>query len=97
MMKVFFNFFAKTFAFFAATTLFFIIITLLITFTFSDIEKINSKKFIFEKGDANSQNEIVLIKLRGPILNEPSDLLEFSLIDSIGAIRVRLSILFNAE
>ena len=87
-MRVFFIFFTKTLAFFAATALFFIILTLLITFAFKDSEKINSKKFIFEKGDVNSQNEIVLIKLRGPILNEPADILEFRLIDSIKAIYV---------
>ena len=87
-MRVFFNFFTKTFAFFAATALFFIILTLLINFVFTDIEKKNNKKFVFEKGNINSQNEIVLIKLRGPILNEPADILEFRLIDSIKAIYV---------
>ena len=87
-MRVFFNFFIKTIAFLSATTLFFLILSFLITFSFSNMEKVNSKKFIFKEGNNNSQNKIVLIELRGPILNKPSDILEFSLIDSIDAIYV---------
>ena len=87
-MRVFFNFFIKTTAFLTAITLFFIMLSFVITFSFSDNEKINSKKFILKEGNNNSKNKVILIKLRGPILNEPSDLLEFSLIDSIEAIYV---------
>jgi len=87
-MRVFFNFFIKTIAFLAAITFFFTVLGLLISVSFSDNNKINSSKFIFAEGDSNSKNKIVLIELRGPIFNEPSDLLEFSLIDNINAIYV---------
>ena len=87
-MRVFFNFFLKTLAFFIATTFFVIILSLIIIFPFSDIDKIKNKKFTFKEGDGDSENKIILIELRGPILNEPLDLLEFSLVDSIEAIYV---------
>ena len=87
-MRTFFNVFIKTIAFLVATTLFVIVLSLLITFAFSKNEEINSKKFSFKEGDISSQNIIALIHLRGPILNEPSDRLEFTLIDSIDAIYV---------
>jgi len=54
-MRVFFNFFIKTIAFLSATTLFFLILSFLITFSFSNMEKVNSKKFIFKEGNNNSQ------------------------------------------
>ena len=87
-MGVFINFFIKTIAFLTATALFFIILGFLITYSFPDNGKMNSNKFTFSAGDRDSQNKIILIELRGPILNEPSDFLEFSLIDSIEAIYV---------
>ena len=87
-MRVFSNFFIKTIAFLVAITLFFITLGVSISFFSSDIEKVNSNKFIFAEGDSKSLNKIVLIELRGPILNEPSDMLEFNLIDSMNAIYV---------
>ena len=87
-MGVFSNFFIKTIAFLLATTLFFISLGILVSFFSSNIEKVNSNKFIFAEGDSKSLNKIALIELRGPILNQPNDMLEFSLIDSIDAIYV---------
>jgi len=87
-MGIFFNLFIKTIAFLAAITLFFIVLGLLISFSLSNNNKINSNKLIFIEGNSDSQNKIVLIELRGPIFNEPSDSLEFALIDSINAIYV---------
>ena len=87
-MGVFSNFFIKTIAFLLATTLFFISLGILVSFFSSNIEKVNSNNFIFAEGDSKSLNKIVLIELRGPILNEPNNMLEFSLIDSIDAIYV---------
>ena len=89
-MRVFFNFFIKTIAFLTAVTFFFILLGLLISNleSFSSTERTNINKFIYKEGDNTSQNKIVLIELRGPILNKPSGALEFSLIDNIEAIYV---------
>ena len=87
-MRVFFNSFIKIIAFLSAITLFFLVLGFLIAFPLSDAEKANSKKFVFIEGDNKSHNKIVLIELRGLILNEPSDLLEFHLIDSTEAIYI---------
>ena len=89
-MRVFFNFFIKTFAFLTAVTFFFILFGFLISNleSFSSTERTNINKFIFKEGDNTSQNKIVLIELRGPILNKPSGALEFSLIDNIEVIYV---------
>ena len=89
-MRVFFNFFIKTIALLTAVTVFFILLGLLISNleSFSSTEKTNVNKFIFKEGDSTSQNKIVLIELRGPILNKPSGALEFNLIDNIEVIYV---------
>ena len=87
-MRVFINFFIKTIAFLAATSLFFLILGIFITFSFSNMENANNKKFSFKEGDNNSLNKIFLIELKGPILNKPTDILEYSLINSIDAIYV---------
>ena len=87
-MGVFFNFFGKTIAFFLAITVFIIILVFLLNFLLKNNEITTNNKFLFKEGNINSDNKIFLIKLNGPILNEPTDILEFSLARSIEIIYV---------
>ena len=68
-MSIFINTFLRIFAFFTALLAFFLL--LLITLNFFSNEKNNNLLFN-KKGDLNSTNKIAIIKLNGPILNEPS-------------------------
>ena len=72
-MRIFFNFFTKVIAFFSAITVFFIILILLIS-SFKNGFKENNFNFI--EGNIYSDNKIALLKLRGPILNEPPNAME---------------------
>tara|TARA_B100001123_G_C15215531_1_gene989066 strand:- start:73 stop:1122 length:1050 start_codon:yes stop_codon:yes gene_type:complete len=84
-MTVFVNFFIKIFAFFLALLVFFVFLGFLLSFL-GDSKLRN--EFVFKEGDNSSLNKIVLLKLRGPILNEPIEILEYRLIGSINAIYV---------
>ena len=81
----FFEYFKKTIAFLIALTVFFILLGIIISFSFNGN---SNNQFIFKEGDSESKNKIIFMELRGPILNEPSDTIEISLIDSIQAIYV---------
>tara|TARA_Y100000590_G_C15691673_1_gene1003614 strand:- start:759 stop:1811 length:1053 start_codon:yes stop_codon:yes gene_type:complete len=83
-MSVFFNFFIKIFSFFAAITLFFIFIGLLLNLSSYHDKEIG--QFSFQEGEIDSKNKIILLKLFGPILNQPMDLVEFNLISDFRAI-----------
>ena len=67
-MRTFFNFFFRIFAFFSASTLFLLI--LISIFYFASDSK-NKSNFYYKEGDINSSNKIALLKLNGPIINEP--------------------------
>jgi len=84
-MMTFFEYFKKTIAFLIALTVFFILLGIIISFSFNGN---SNNQFIFKEGDSESKNKIIYMELRGPILNEPSDAIEISLIDSIQAIYV---------
>ena len=85
-MSIFLNFFFKTLAFFIATTLFIVILVLIFTFLQNDSFK--DKNFIFKEGKINSLNKIAFMKLKGPIFNEPSSLIEFGIINDLQGIYV---------
>jgi protease-4 len=75
-------------AFFLATSLFILILNYLWSFSSTKNESKNEKEFIYKEGNITSLNKIAILKLRGPILNEPSSLIEFEIIENFGAIYV---------
>ena len=87
-MQIFLKFFLKTMAFFLATSLFILILNYLWSFSSTKNESKNEKEFIYKEGNITSLNKIAILKLRGPILNEPSSLIEFEIIENFGAIYV---------
>ena len=87
-MTVFINFFFKIFAFFLAVSVFFILLVFLGSFFTSDTQIIKKNNFVYKDGNKDSPNIVALIKLSGPILNEPMNAIEFSFIDNIQAIYV---------
>ena len=87
-MKTFLNFFLKTIAFFLATSTFILVLSYLWNLSLSKNETIYEKKFSYKEGNIDSQNKIAILKLKGPILNEPSNLIEFSFIENLGVIYV---------
>ena len=72
-MRIFFNFFIKIIAFFSAITVFIAILSLLISLSKKEFKE---SEFNFKKGNINSENKIALLKLKGPILNEPPESVE---------------------
>tara|TARA_B100001123_G_C15176531_1_gene973562 strand:- start:133 stop:1194 length:1062 start_codon:yes stop_codon:yes gene_type:complete len=88
-MRVFFNFFIKTLAFLTAMVVFFTILSFLISILFQNFKEVKKNhNFEFIEGNNNSQNKIIFIELRGPIFEEPSDLIEFNLIENFEIIYV---------
>ena len=82
-MGTFIRTFIKIFAFLSAISVFLILLSLLINFF--PINQ-NNKYFINSIGDENSPNKIAIIKLNGPILNEPSSNLDINLFSNIEII-----------
>ena len=82
-MGTFIRTFIKIFAFLSAISIFFILLSLVINFF--PINQ-NNKYFINSIGDENSPNKIAIIKLNGPILNEPSSNLDINLFSNIEII-----------
>ena len=72
-MRIFFNFFIKIVAFLSAITIFAVILSLSISLSKKEF---NENEFVFKEGNINSNNKLALIKLKGPILNEPSQVVE---------------------
>ena len=72
-MRIFFNFFIKIFAFLSAITVFIVILSLLISLSKKEFKE---SEFNFKEGNINSDNKIALLKLKGPILNEPPGMVE---------------------
>ena len=75
-MRIFFNFFIKIIAFFSAITVFVLILSLLISLSKN---KFKESGFNFKEGNINSENKIALLKLKGPILNEPPEAAELGI------------------
>ncbi len=84
-MGLFFKMFIKIFAILSSITVFFITLIILSSFL-TKIE--NEKIFIQTKGDANSQNKIAILKLTGPILNEPYFISDYNLFSNVSIIYV---------
>ena len=84
-MSVFFRVFSKVFAFFCAISVFFILFIVLISFL-SNYQK--DKAFINTLGDPNSSNKIAILRLNGPILNEPSPYSDIGLLNYINIIYI---------
>ena len=82
-MSLFFKTFIKVFAILSSISAFFILLIILPIFL-SKIE--NEKIFVHSKGDANSLNKIAVLKLIGPILNEPYSLSDYNLFNNIRII-----------
>ena len=85
-MTIFFNFFLKTFAFLAAVTIFVVFLGFLLTLF--EETNLGNQKYVIKQGKSDALDKIVLVRLRGPILSEPTDILEYSLIGNITAIYV---------
>ena len=84
-MVIFARFFIKVFAFLSSVTIFFVLAGLVINLLPQNIE---SNTFIETGGDLNSNNTIAVLKLNGPILNEPSLFLDLDLFTNINVIYV---------
>ena len=82
-MGTFIKTFTKIFAFLSAISVFLILLSLVINFF--PINQ-NNKYFVNSIGDENSPNKIAIIKLNGPILNEPSSNLDINLFSNIEII-----------
>ena len=85
-MNLFFKTFIKVFAILSSISIFFMVLLALSSF-FTKIE--NKKNFIHTSGDVNSQNKIAVLKLIGPILNEPSFISDYRLFNNINIIYVK--------
>ena len=84
-MNIFFQTFIKIFAVLSSISIFLIVLLALSNF-FTKIE--NKKIFIHTAGDVNSHNKIAVLKLVGPILNEPSIISDYKLFNNINIIYV---------
>ena len=84
-MSLFFKTFIRIFAILSSISIFFVVLIILSSFL-TKIE--NEKIFIHTKGDANSQNKIAILKLIGPILNEPNLISDYKLFNNINIIYV---------
>jgi protease-4 len=84
-MNLFFKTFIKIFAILSSIA-FFLIVLITLSSLFTKIE--NNKIFVHTAGDANSQNKIAILKLIGPILNEPSFISNYKLFNNINIIYV---------
>ena len=84
-MNLFFKTFIKVFAILSSISIFFTMLLVLSNF----LTKIDNKKiFIHTSGDIDSQNKIAVLKLIGPILNEPSFISDYRLFNNINVIYV---------
>ena len=84
-MRIFLNFFLKVFAFFTACLVF----VLLLTFFLNLIPNYKkNSEFFFKEGDINSPNKIALLKLNGPILNDPPSIIDIGLFNNLEFIYV---------
>ncbi len=95
-MNLFFKTFIKIFAILSSISIFFIFLLVFSSF-FTKIE--NKKIFMPTSGDVNSENKIAVLKLIGPILNEPSFVSDYKLFNNINVIYVNniKNILKNLE
>ncbi len=84
-MLIFINFFLRVLAFLLAITFFVVILSFLISLSKTEFSE---NKFSFKKGNINSNNKIAILKLRGPIFNEPSNIVEFDFFDNYKVIYV---------
>tara|TARA_Y100000741_G_scaffold362106_1_gene347273 strand:- start:156 stop:1217 length:1062 start_codon:yes stop_codon:yes gene_type:complete len=84
-MRTFFNYFFKIFAIFSASTLFLLILISIFYFTSTNQ---NKSGFSFKEGNINSENKIALLKLNGPILNEPINNFDIGYLGNINIIFV---------
>ena len=84
-MRTFFNYFFKIFAFFSASALFLLILISIIYFASNNQ---NNSNFTFKEGNINSENKIALLKLNGPILNEPVNNFDIGYLGNINFIFV---------
>ena len=86
-MRVFLDFFLKTFAFLSSIFLFFFLILTIFSWI-NEENLILNQNLKFIEGDKDSKNTILKIKLKGPILLESSYQSEFNLIGIPSAIYV---------
>jgi protease-4 len=95
-MNLFFKTFIKIIAILSSISIFFVVLLTLSSF-FTKIE--NKKIFMPTSGDVNSENKIAVLKLIGPILNEPSFVSDYKLFNNINVIYVNniKNILKNLE
>ncbi len=84
-MRVFGNFFLKVLAFLTAITVFITILTFLFSLMEGQEHSIN---YIYKEGKKDSENKIIILRLRGPIINEPSDRFQFEFLNSSQIIYV---------
>ena len=84
-MNILINFFFKVLAFFLAITTFIIILIIIINLSQN---RLNTEKFNFKEGNIDSNNKIVLLKLRGPIFNEPSNSMNIGFFNDLEIIYV---------
>lgn len=82
-MSIFFTTFSKIFGFLTALSVFFILIILIINFLDLSNEK---DSFQYLEGNEKSLNKIALVHLNGPIITEPSNFLNFGLLNQIDII-----------
>jgi|TARA_B100001964_G_scaffold194644_1_gene218342 protease-4 len=84
-MNLFFKTFIKIFAILSSISIFCIVLFTLSSF-FNKIE--NKEFFTHTSGDINSQNKIAILKLVGPILNEPHFISDYNLFNNASIIYV---------
>ena len=84
-MNLFFKTFVKIFAILSSISIFFVVLLILSSF-FTKIE--NKKNFVHTSGDINSQNKIAILKIIGPILNEPKLISDYKLFSNVNIIYV---------
>ena len=84
-MGLFFKTFIKIFAILSSILIFFVVLIALSTFT---TKVKNNKIFTHTSGDITSQNKIAVLKLTGPILNEPYLISDYQLFNNVNIIYV---------
>ena len=84
-MGLFFKTFIKIFAILSSILIFFVVLIALSTFT---TKVKNNKIFTHTSGDITSQNKIAVLKLAGPILNEPYLISDYQLFNNVNIIYV---------
>ena len=90
-MTLFYKTFVKIFAILSSISIF--IITLLVLSSFlTKIE--NERIFINTYGDINSQNKIAILKLTGPILNNPNLISDYKLFSNVNIIYINKTKIF---